>query len=159
MIRFIDVLELLVGRRGRERQYLNRSPSLAVGADDADQDNYQPVSFFLHPTKKQRIKNLAIELGRRPHDLLLEGVDLVLRKYEGATTPGIADPAQNDLDPDVADRYRRLQKIAGPLGRLVAAGEPLDQNRELGSAIKPRPPGKPSDMFVPELFERENPKS
>jgi hypothetical protein len=48
------------------------------------------VSLYLDPTVMRRIKTLAIELDCRPHDLLVEGVDLMLRKHGQPTSQSIA---------------------------------------------------------------------
>jgi|SRR6516164_7335312 hypothetical protein len=51
------------------------------------------VSLYLHPAVMRRIKVLAVELDCRPHELLVEGVDLMLRKHGQPTSATIAGAA------------------------------------------------------------------
>ena len=37
--------------------------------------------LYLDPAVVRRIKRMAIKLGCQPHDLFVEGVDLMMRKY------------------------------------------------------------------------------
>ena len=39
------------------------------------------TSLYLSPAVLKAIRQIALDLDRRPHDLLVEGVDLMLAKY------------------------------------------------------------------------------
>jgi hypothetical protein len=39
------------------------------------------MSLYVSPKVVREIKRLALDIDRRPHDLLIEGVNLMLRKH------------------------------------------------------------------------------
>ena len=46
---------------------------------------------YLDPAVVRRIKRMAIKFGCQPHDLFVEGVELMMRKYGQPSTAEIAD--------------------------------------------------------------------
>jgi hypothetical protein len=55
------------------------------------------VSVYLDPIVTRRIKTLAIELECKPHDLLLEAVDLMLRKHGQPTIAELIGKTNDDV--------------------------------------------------------------
>lgn len=43
--------------------------------------NSKRVGLYLHPTVKREMDTIAFTHERKPHDLYLEAIDLLLRKY------------------------------------------------------------------------------
>lgn len=39
------------------------------------------TSIYLHPSVKKAIAQIGLDFGRKPHDLMMEGIDLMLAKY------------------------------------------------------------------------------
>lgn len=47
--------------------------------------NFKRVGLYLHPTVKREIDTIAFTHERKPHDIYLEAVNLVLKKYGRAS--------------------------------------------------------------------------
>jgi hypothetical protein len=41
----------------------------------------QHTSLYLHPQVRRAIREIAFQYDRKPHDLYLEGIDMMLAKY------------------------------------------------------------------------------
>lgn len=39
------------------------------------------TSIYLHPNVKRAIAQIGLDFGRKPHDLMMEGIDLMLAQY------------------------------------------------------------------------------
>lgn len=39
------------------------------------------TSLYLHPNVKRAIHQIGLDFGRKPHDLIMEGIDLMLAQY------------------------------------------------------------------------------
>ena len=39
------------------------------------------TSLYLHPNVKRAIAQIGLDFGRKPHDLIMQGVDLMLAQY------------------------------------------------------------------------------
>ncbi|MCA3301224.1 MAG: hypothetical protein INF98_03540 [Roseomonas sp.] len=46
------------------------------------------TTIYLDQAVRNAIKRAAIEVNKKPHDLMLEGIDLMLIKYTGKTAKG-----------------------------------------------------------------------
>ncbi len=75
------------------RSLIQRAEASGRGAASPKRKFVPNVSLYLDPTVIRRIKRMAIELDCRPHDLLVEGVNLMLRKHGQPSAGG--DPQQS----------------------------------------------------------------
>jgi hypothetical protein len=48
------------------------------------------TSLYLHPNVRRAIQEIAFQYDKKPHDLYLEGIDLMLRQYGKPTTADLA---------------------------------------------------------------------
>lgn len=39
------------------------------------------TSLYLHPNVKRAIHQIGLDFGRKPHDLIMQGIDLMLAEY------------------------------------------------------------------------------
>ena len=46
------------------------------------------TSLYLHPAVRKAIREIAFQYDRKPHDLYLEGIDMMLTKY---SKPSVAE--------------------------------------------------------------------
>ena len=46
------------------------------------------TSLYLHPAVRKAIREIAFQFDRKPHDLYLEGIDMMLTKY---SKPSVAE--------------------------------------------------------------------
>lgn len=65
---------------------VQEAPAIATVAQDeappsANGKPYKRVGLYLDPTVKREIDTIAFTHERKPHDLYLEAIDLLLRKY------------------------------------------------------------------------------
>lgn len=44
------------------------------------------TTVYLDPAVRLTIKRIALDYNRKPHDLMIEGIDMMLLKYIGKTT-------------------------------------------------------------------------
>lgn len=49
------------------------------------------TSIYLHPNVKRAIAQIGLDFGRKPHDLMMEGIDLMLARYGKPTSKELAD--------------------------------------------------------------------
>jgi hypothetical protein len=55
--------------------------------DDAKQSRTAShTSLYLHPNVRRAIREIAFQFDKKPHDLYLEGIDLMLAKYGKPTS-------------------------------------------------------------------------
>jgi hypothetical protein len=52
------------------------------------------TSLYISKKVQKTLKEIALEYDRRPHDLLIEAVDLVLQRYGRPTTAELSDPPE-----------------------------------------------------------------
>lgn len=67
-------------------EIVNPTPSQASAAEGDSRPagvgkNSKRVGLYLHPTVKREMDTIAFTHERKPHDLYLEAIDLLLRKY------------------------------------------------------------------------------
>jgi len=67
---------------------LKRESVVTLKRDDAKTSRrLQHTSLYLTPEVRRAIKEIAFQYDRKPHDLYMEGIDLMLAKY-GKPTSG-----------------------------------------------------------------------
>jgi hypothetical protein len=49
------------------------------------------TSLYLHPAVRRAIQEIAFQYDKRPHDLYIEGIDLMLQQYGKPSTAQLAD--------------------------------------------------------------------
>lgn len=65
---------------------------VALQRDDATTSKRSHhTSLYLHPAVRRAIREIAFQYDRKPHDLYLEGIDMMLAKYG---KPGHAELAR-----------------------------------------------------------------
>lgn len=47
------------------------------------------TTIYLDPPVRLAIKRIALDYDRKPHDLMMEGIDMMLTKYAGKTSKDI----------------------------------------------------------------------
>jgi hypothetical protein len=47
------------------------------------------TTIYLDPRVRLAIKRIALDYDRKPHDLMMEGIDMMLTKYAGKTSKDI----------------------------------------------------------------------
>jgi hypothetical protein len=49
------------------------------------------TSIYLHPNVKKAIAQIGLDFGRKPHDLMMEGIDLMLLQYGKPSSKDLAN--------------------------------------------------------------------
>ncbi len=66
---------------------LKRDDAVALQRDSVKASRrLQHTSLYLTPEARRAIKEIAFQYDRKPHDLYIEGIDLMLAKYGKPTT-------------------------------------------------------------------------
>jgi hypothetical protein len=53
-------------------------------------DKAKHTSLYLHPKVRRAIQEIAFQYDKKPHDLYIEGIDLMLRQYGKPTSAELA---------------------------------------------------------------------
>lgn len=66
------------------------APPSAVAAEKVRVRRDKPhTTVYIEPAVRLAIKRIALEYNKKPHDLMLEGIDLMLLKYIGKSIKDI----------------------------------------------------------------------
>jgi hypothetical protein len=64
-------------------------PAPAREAGRAARRDKPHTTIYLDPPVRLAIKRIALDYDRKPHDLMMEGIDMMLTKYAGKTSKDI----------------------------------------------------------------------
>lgn len=75
-----------------EQETLPASNVVTLQRDDATTSRKTGhTSLYLHPNVRRAIREIAFQFDKKPHDLYLEGIDLMLTKYGKPTSGELGD--------------------------------------------------------------------